>query len=94
MTEPDTQHAILVVRFCIWARSLKDCQGIPFVTPEIRTWIEAADAEIMKLHAQANERRRKARKAGKLGGRPRTENPAPSTLRARKSRAKKKRTKK
>lgn len=89
MTEPDTQHAILVVRFCIWAQSLRDCEGIPFVTPEIRAWIEAADKEIMDLHAQANERRKLAKRTGKLGGRPTTDNPKPSTIRARKSRAKK-----
>lgn len=94
--ESDTQHAILVARFLLWARSLKDCQGIPFVTPEIRTWIEAADEEIMDLYAQANERRKADKKMrrrnsenGKLGGRPPTDNPTPSTIRSRKSRARK-----
>ena len=90
MTEHDIPRVILVGRFCIWARSLKDCQGIPYVTPEIRTWIEAALEQIREDAEAAIKRRKTARKAGRLGGRPRTDNPAPSTIRARRSRAKKK----
>lgn len=94
MTEPDIPRALLVGRFCIWARSLKACQGVPYVTPEIRTWIEAALEQIREDAEEAIKRRKKARMAGKLGGRPRTDNPAPSTIRARKSRAKKKKARK
>ena len=88
-------HAVNVGKFGVWAIQIRDNpNGIFLVGPDQREWIAAAARFIREACEESIERRKMARRAGKLGGRPTTADPKPSTVRSRKSRAKKKARKK
>ena len=90
MTPEQLNAALDAFNFCRWADEIEGMGGIPLVGPDQRQWIAAAAAELRRHRMEATERSRLAREKGRKGGRKPTAAPAPSTIRARKSRARKK----
>ncbi len=89
MTDDQLNEALDAFNFLRWADDVADMEGVPLVGAQQRQWIAAAAAELRRHRLEAAERSRSARERGRKGGRRRTDNPAPSTERSRKSKAKK-----
>lgn len=87
------EDAFAAFEFCQWADAVAKSDGVPLVGPDQRRLIAAAAAELRRHYTEAAERQRLARESGRqgglVGGRPPAKKPKPSTIRSRKSRARK-----
>lgn len=83
-----TEKAEKLNHFILWARGLQQNKNAPVLTLELREACQIAAEELVYHLVAASERSKSAQAKGAKGGRPKADNPKPSTLRSRKSRGK------
>lgn len=89
MTDDEINEALDAFNFLRWADDVAGMEGVPLVGQQQRQWIAAAAAELRRHRLREEKRRADLRAAQRKAGRKPTDTPAPSTLRARATRARK-----